>query len=112
MIDTSTFIGLANFLTCMAIDWICVCRFSLMSEDTTSPRVRLAYVLISVAFTSSAFSAPLLGERPGAAQLLVAVAALAFILAGVDTWRHGPPNHARRSGHVPPLRNPPPKGSA
>jgi hypothetical protein len=84
-----------NFLACSGIAVSCVCRFAVMSKETTPVSWRVRYITVIVAASSSGIS-PVWGEWPGPGQLLMAAACLYVLGLTAKGWRGAPPTYASK----------------
>lgn len=84
-----------NFLLCMAIGWICVCRLRLTSDETLMGP-RLKYSLYGAAALVHGLS-PMAGEWPGWTGLALTGSLLIGLLTSWSRWRHAVPDELQSS---------------
>lgn len=77
-----------NFILCAAIGWACICRITATSSTTTRTIVRASHCLLLVAAMASGLG-PMFGEWPGWADLLMSLAAVLYLAAGMRAWAFG-----------------------
>lgn len=82
---------LLNFAACIGIAWSSFCRLNVSSKRIRALD-RLKYVAMMMASSACAFQGPLFGERPGVADVLLAIAVFGYVLMGVRRWHSGPPD--------------------
>ncbi len=93
--ESSILIAL-NGVACGIGIFICVCRMGLMKGEETKASVRWQYVVLFTSFVASAISW-LWIEPPRPMQIVMGGAMVAYLLMGVDAWKHGEaPHYTRR----------------
>lgn len=86
---------LMNAIVCLTVMWSCLCRFAVMSRESTAWDWRERYVLIFVTAACGVMAPWLLGERPGLMQIMTWLAMLRLIEVNGGGWRREVPEYAR-----------------
>lgn len=90
--STQLLFALANFVLCLAVVWMCLCRLNSMTRAVLY-RVRSEYSLYLTCALASALQ-PMWGEWPEWGSLAMAVALIFGILASRRAWARGAPRSA------------------
>lgn len=92
-LSTLQLMALANFVLCGAAGAICLCRLVAMGHNTSAGFIA-RYALLFTATTTSGFQPLLLGEWPGAADVLMSATLVLFLASSRRAWRGGTPAYA------------------
>ena len=84
-----------NLAVCLAVAWICICRFTLMQRTTTRTYLRLSYAAMFTSSVTCGVSPWLFGDDIGFGTVMLSSALCANLLNSAPLWKAGVPEFGR-----------------